>query len=210
MLFKMMYNCIQISLAVIFLSSNVKSISSEKMSYTINKSWNNQSIAEHDNIHLRFEYVNNNETGGRDLHIKVRAPFYDDPHINETTPKGSMDKLWEYEVVEVFLLGSDDYYLEIEFSPTGQYLLLQLHGYRNVIKTPLYIDVYSAEIQDKEWSGSYVIPAEYIPANLTKFNAYAIHGTGDARQYLSLFPTPFGKYKDPDFHRLDYFQNFKI
>lgn len=198
-------------LAILFLHFYSKSVASlTEMSYTIKKSWNNQSVAEHDNIHLHFEFVYNNETNGQDLHIKVQAPFYDDPHINDTTPVGSMDKLWELEVVEVFLLGSDERYLEIEFSPKGQYLLLQLHGYRNVIKSPLYIDIYSAKIHDKEWSGSYVIPSNYIPTNLSKFNAYAIHGTDNARQYLALFPTPFGKYTDPDFHRLDYFQMFKV
>lgn len=202
---------IYVLLAILFLNFYSKSIASlTEMSYIIKKSWNNQSVAEHDNIHLHFEYVYNNETNGQDLHIKVQAPFYDDPHINDTTPVGSMDKLWEFEVVEVFLLGSDERYLEIEFSPKGQYLLLQLHGYRNMIKSPLYIDIYSAKIHDKEWSGSYVIPSNYIPANLSKFNAYAIHGTDNARQYLALFPTPFGKYTDPDFHRLDYFQNFKV
>lgn len=202
---------IYVSFTILYLSFYASSIATlTEMSYTINKSWNNQSVAVHDNIHLHFKYVDNNDTNGLDLHIKVQAPFYDDPHINDTTPEGSMDKLWEFEVVEVFLLGSDERYLEIEFSPKGQYLLLQLHGTRNVIRSPLYIDVYSAKIHDKEWTGSYVIPSNYIPANLSKFNAYAIHGTDDARQYLALFPTPFGKYKEPDFHRLDYFQNFKV
>lgn len=186
----------------------ISALSQKTMSYTINKLWDSRPVADDDNVFVQFEYVDNGVT--KDLQIKVQAPFYNDPYINDTIPKGSMDKLWEYEVVEVFLLGSDDYYLEIEFSPKGQYLLLQLHGYRNVIKTPLYIDNYSAEIDGEKWSGTYVIPSEYIPANVNKFNAYAIHGSDDARQYLALYPTPFGKYKDPDFHRLDYFQKFEL
>lgn len=206
-----MKNFIYVSFTIIFLSFNANTKASlTEMSYTIDKSWNNQTVAEHENIQLHFEYVYNNETKGKDLRIQVQAPFYDDPHINDTLPKGSMDKLWEFEVVEVFLLGSDENYLEMEFSPKEQYLLLQLHGYRNVIKYPLYIDIYSATIHDKKWSGSYVIPSKYIPTNLSKFNAYAIHGSDDKRKYLALFPTPFGKYKDPDFHRLDYFKNFNV
>ncbi|XP_037026585.1 UPF0462 protein C4orf33 homolog isoform X2 [Bradysia coprophila] len=180
------------------------------MSYTINQLWDSRTVPEHDNVFVQFEYVDNSTTNTRDLQIKVQAPFYDDPNINDTVPKGSMDKLWEYEVVEVFLLGSDEKYLEIEFSPKEQYLLLQLQGYRNVIKSPLYIDNYSAKIDGKTWSGTYVIPFEYLPPNVAKFNAYAIHGTDDARQYLALFPTPFGKFKEPDFHRLDYFQKFEL
>lgn len=206
-----MTSLIKVSFATLFLSCYAKSIASPKtMSYTINKLWDSRPVAPHDYIHLQLEYVNNSETKCQDLHIQVRAPYYDDPSINDTVPVGSMDKLWEFEVVEVFLLGSDEHYLEIEFGPKGQYLLLQLHGYRNVVKYPLYIDDYSAKIDGKEWSGSYIIPSKYIPADLFKFNAYAIHGTGDARQYLALFPTPFGKFKDPDFHRLEYFQKFEL
>jgi len=200
---------ISILFLILFLSLCEKSYSS-KMNYTINKTWENRCITKNDDIHLNFNYVDNTETKAKDLEIKVLAPFYDDPHISDTTSKGSMDKLWEYEVVEVFLLGSDENYLEIEFGPKGQYLLLQLHGYRNVVKTPLYLDNYGANINGTMWSGNYIIPSKYIPPNLFKFNAYAIHGTDPVRQYLALFPTPFGKYENPDFHRLDYFQNFDL
>ncbi|CAG2180326.1 unnamed protein product, partial [Oppiella nova] len=116
------------------------------MSYTIDKFWDNRSIAAEDKIHLHFEYVANDATGDRDLRIKIQAPFYDDPHMNDTTPVGSMDKLWDWEVVEVFFLGSDDRYLETEFAPKGQYLLLQLHGAGNVTKYPIPLDTYSAKI----------------------------------------------------------------
>jgi hypothetical protein len=33
---------------------------------------------------------------------------------------------------------------------------------------------------------------------VTKFNAYAIHGEGDERQYESLFPVPNGQFPNPD------------
>lgn len=204
-----MINVISIPVVILFLSFYEQSNASS-MNYVINKLWDNRSIAENDNVNLNFTFVDNIETVNKDLHIKVLAPFYDDPHINDTVPAGSMDKLWEYEVVEVFLLGSDDQYLEIEFAPKGQYLLLQLHGYRNVVKTPLFLDSYSAKIDDKIWSGNYIIPSKYMPPNLSKFNAYAIHGTDPVRQYLALFPTPLGKYENPDFHRLDYFQKFEL
>ena len=123
---------------------------------------------------------------------------------------GSTDQLWNYEVVEVFLLGADNHYLEIELGPKGHYLLLQLHGYRNVTQTGLTLEHFSARIDHKQWTGNALIPKDYLPHGLAKFNAYAIHGSGAHRRYLSLFPTPYGKYKDPDFHRLDYFRDFNL
>lgn len=35
-------------------------------------------------------------------------------------------------------------------------------------------------------------------SQVTKFNAYAIHGSGDERMYEALYPTPEGKYENPD------------
>ncbi|CAG2100273.1 unnamed protein product [Medioppia subpectinata] len=157
------------------------------MSYTITKTWNNGSIAVRDYIHeiLSGVYL-----------LSVGQPSY--------------LVLYDYEVVEVFLLGSDDRYLELEFAPKGQYLVLQLHGSGNVTKYPLDLDSFKAKIHGDKWSGSCVVPRDYLPPDLTKFNAYGIHGTDPDRHYLALFPTPYGKYTDPNFHRLDYFQAFEL
>ncbi len=182
----------------------------KQMSFSITKTWDNQLIPANAKIDFHMEFKNNNKRELKDLVIKVWAPFYNDPPIPANTSEGSMDKLWDYEVAEVFLLGSDDHYLEIELGPKGQYLLLQLHGYRNVTKYPLFIDYYKATIEDNRWTGEAHIPGIYLPPDLHKFNAYAIHGTDPKRQYLSLFPTPHGKYEDPDFHKLEYFENFPL
>ncbi|CAG2180309.1 unnamed protein product, partial [Oppiella nova] len=106
--------------------------------------------------------------------------------------------------------GSDDRYLETEFAPKGQYLLLQLHGAGNVTKYPIPLDTYSAKIHGKGWTGSAVIPGHLLPPELSKFNAFAIHGTDPERQYLALYPVPFGKFDKPNFHRLEYFQKFDL
>ena len=42
---------------------------------------------------------------------------------------------------------------------------------------------YSASIiEDKKvWTGFARVPVDYFPPNISLFNAYAIHGTGDGR-----------------------------
>jgi len=57
---------------------------------------------------------------------------------------------------------------------------------------------YSAVISGTSWKGTAVIPWEYLPPNVEKFNAYAIHGSGKDRVYESLFPVPHGKFNEPD------------
>jgi hypothetical protein len=57
---------------------------------------------------------------------------------------------------------------------------------------------FKSKIEGRTWKGEAVIPAIYFPPEVNKLNAYAIHGSGDKRIYEALFPTPSGKYTDPD------------
>ena len=51
---------------------------------------------------------------------------------------------------------------------------------------------------DSTWSGEAVVPSGYFPKAVTKMNAYAIHGSDEERVYEALYPTPYGKYPEPD------------
>ena len=59
---------------------------------------------------------------------------------------------------------------------------------------------YTAEISSdgRSWLGHATIPWDYFPPNVTLFNAYAIHGSGDNRTYESLYPVPSEKFTQPD------------
>lgn len=133
------------------------------------------------------------------LIVTVDAPFFADPPPPDSA--GSTNRLWEYEVVELFLLGAANRYLEIELSPHGHYLLLQLHGARRVVRQGLRID-YRAEIAGRRWHGHATIPLSYVPDDIAHANAYLIHGTGEHRRHLAAFPVGG---ETPDFHRLESF-----
>jgi hypothetical protein len=138
-------------------------------------------------------------TRGEIFEVTVKAPFHDDPP--PPAPAGSTPGLWEYEVVELFVAGEGDGYVEIELGPHGHFLVLSLRGYRDVIRTERSID-YSARINAARWQGQARIPAALLPASPQRMNAFAIHGRGALRRYLALYPTPGAS---PDFHRLDCF-----
>ena len=59
---------------------------------------------------------------------------------------------------------------------------------------------YSSHIDhvDNTWEGTASIPFSYIPKDADRMNAYAIHGSANNRTYESLYPTPKGKYPQPD------------
>jgi hypothetical protein len=135
--------------------------------------------------------------------IEVDAPFHDDPPPPQAP--GPTEGLWSYEVVEVFLLGREQRYLEIEMGPLGHHLVLQLRGVRRIERSGLALD-YRAEVRDGRWRGVARLPAGWLPPDVDRANAYAIHGQGRTRRYLAWRPVPGSA---PDFHRLDCFGHLR-
>lgn len=128
------------------------------------------------------------------LTVLVDAPFHNDPI------PGSAD-LWNYEVVELMLVGENEHYLEVELSPHGQHLVLFLEGVRTVVHRDVRLD-YRARIEGNRWRGVAHLPLGWLPAGIHRLNGFAMHGTGTARRYLAWRPT-YGA--EPDFHRLQAF-----
>ncbi|EGD73863.1 hypothetical protein PTSG_05558 [Salpingoeca rosetta] len=167
--------------------------------------WNGKEVPPEQHVHV--ELIPPLASDASHFKVTVDAPFYDDPAPEANA--GSTMHLWDYEVAELFLLGDDQRYLELEFGPHGHYLALKLHGPRNLIEQELPLE-YTANITRTEdgkarWHGTAIIPASYLPPNPSQFNAYAIHGVDQARSYMALFPST-GSEAEPDFHRLQYFQ----
>jgi hypothetical protein len=128
--------------------------------------------------------------------VELDAPYFGDPA--PSGPAGSHDRLWEHEVCEVFIADDAEHYLEIELSPHGHYLVLELNGVRQVVRSGLPI-AYRVQIDRDRVRGRAEVPCAYGPQDPTRVNAYAIHGVGDQRRYCAHAP-PLGA--APDFHRL--------
>eukprot|EP00911_Craspedida_sp_UC1_P002406 UC1_evm1s1797 len=83
--------------------------------------------------------------------VTIDAPFKNDPPAPSPLIAASGEScpgLWDYEVVECFILGEDETYLELEFCPHGQHLVLALRGPRGILKDQLPL-VYKAKINDR-------------------------------------------------------------
>ncbi len=165
----------------------------EAIRVQIARLWDGSPAAARESVELRF-----GERCG-DLHISIDAPFHGDPA--PAVSPGRLDGLWNHEVVECFLLGGDDCYLELEFGPHGHYLALAFRGARGVCVSDLRIE-YRATLRGERWSGAAVVAPALLPLGLDRANAYAIHGVGAARRYLAHTSVPGAV---PDFHRLDAF-----
>ena len=61
---------------------------------------------------------------------------------------------------------------------------------------------YQAKVNktEKTWQGVAIVPVVYLPPNITRMNAYAIHGTEPNRIYESLYPVPTDSSAKPDLY----------
>lgn len=164
-------------------------------SLSISRTWDNRELPGNESTDI---FCHLDTTG---LYIRINANFHND-EAPQTQP-GPTDSLWEYEVVELFLLGDNGHYLEIEFGPHGHYLVIQFEGVRKALSSFIPMG-YQTEIAGKKWKAWAHLPLSFLPPNPTRINAYAIHGQGNARQYLAAFPVPGPR---PDFHQPQHFHS---
>lgn len=164
---------------------------------TIAHTWNGHALEPRQHVKLELEWRYNG------LMLDLLAPYYADPAPD--APAGPTDGLWDYEVVEVFLANGENY-TEIELGPHGHYLVLCLNGYRQCV-SKLHAIRYKHYHAPGLWMATALVPWELIPAGPWTFNAYAIHGQHEQRQYLAHFPVTGSQ---PDFHRLDCFQPLDV
>jgi hypothetical protein len=115
-----------------------------------------------------------NNDVGCDLLVDIDAPFHGD--ASPSSAAGPTPGLWDFEVVELFLLGAGDRYLELEFGPHGHWLALQLEGRRNIVRTENSQRAVQFEAMRSagRWRGTARIDASLLPDDLARANAYAM------------------------------------
>ncbi|MCW7754015.1 hypothetical protein OOT00_08450 [Desulfobotulus sp. H1] len=155
--------------------------------------WQGRNIPEKERGQIQFSIDSHG------LSIWTDAPYFADPA--PATPPGSTDRLWEYEVVELFFVSDNGRYMEIEMGPHGHYLVLLLKGIRCLEKAHIPMEFQSV-VKDKRWQGKARILLRYLPLPLMGANAFAIHGPAEQRRYLCAFPTGGDQ---PDFHQPAFF-----
>lgn len=90
-------------------------------------------------------------------------------------------------MVELFVLGPDDRYTEIELGPHGHHLVLQLHGLRNIVARELPLR-FEAQILGDRWRGRAWLDTSLLPPGPHRLNAYAIRGVGADRHSFAWSP----------------------
>lgn len=133
------------------------------------------------------------------LVVEVVAPYADDPA--PAGPPASTWQLWEHEVVELFLAGPGEEYVELELSPHGHWLALRLRGTRNIIEREVPVQARAVHLGAR-WTGRIRVAAAALPDGPWRALATAVRGVGAARQWHASTTLPGDQ---PDFHQLDRF-----
>ncbi|XP_003745177.1 UPF0462 protein C4orf33 homolog [Galendromus occidentalis] len=174
----------------------------KSISFDVSSTWDSQPL-DHRPVRISIGREQNGT-----LPITITGPLFNSPPA-PPEPKGNVPGLWDYEVAEIFFLGDFGKYLELEFGPHGHYLALLLNGQSNSIKQGMPLH-YEAIKDNKSWTGRVQLPVSYLPPNVSKINAYAIHGEDPNRVYEALYPVPMNAHEGPNFHRLQYFRNVDL
>lgn len=164
--------------------------------FIVGHTWDGVALVDEEKSIVETSWLENG-----DLKILVDAPFANDPPPDcENT---ACWELWNFEVVELFLVGSGDPapYTEIEISPWGNHLVLQLLGPRNTIAKELPLQLTVARAKTR-WTAEAVLSATLLPQGDLLVNAYRVFGVEPNRHYQVM--TPLGGDK-PDFHRVGQF-----
>jgi len=129
---------------------------------------------------------------------------WDAPHTGRTpapsAPPGFFDELWRFEVVEAFIAGSGQSYLEFEMGPFGHYAAFAFDA-RRTGKRPLPVRSYECGRANGRFQGCLEFAASGLPQGSLRWNAHRIDGAPDTRQYFSAIP---GSGTRPDFHDLQH------
>lgn len=145
---------------------------------------------------------------GGGLQVEVEAPYHGDPA--PPTRPGPTDRLWDHEVVELFLAGPAErgrhLYTEIELGPHCHHLVLRFLAARTPVDRALPVE-FVARIEGHRWHGAAILPAAYLPPRPWSANAFAMHGGGSRRRHLAAAPLPGPR---PDFHQPDRFPPIPI
>jgi hypothetical protein len=160
-----------------------------------------------------------------DMQIVINAPFFNEPA--PPFPRGKVEGLHMYEVVEVFISGfpytndvTETPYLEIQVGPHGHYFLAFFMREADWVNQDTSLDFLSPPAIDithstKRWHATISIPSYYLPepqcgdnfAVEWKTNVCAIHGPPGEKQFLSSNRLPGS---EPNFHQLASFKPIQL
>jgi hypothetical protein len=140
------------------------------------------------------------------LCITATLPHQEYPCVPAVPPHTRVAHLWEYDVVECFVVGAEGY-LEVELGAGGHFLVLDFAAPR--VRRNAYeafvprIHFEPCQEGKPAWRSSILIPWPMVPVPVQGVNAYVI----SRHHYLCYHPLPGPR---PDFHQPERFPHVHL
>ena len=129
------------------------------------------------------------------LEIRASLPHQETPRVPAGPTGTRVADLYEYDVVECFLVGEGGRYLEVELGAGGHFLVLSFEAPRVLADAHEDLDpALRFETGTHEWRSTLLLPADLLPSRICAVNAFVIAGG----HHLAWSPLPGTR---PDFHQ---------
>ncbi|OGL95613.1 hypothetical protein A2348_01845 [Candidatus Uhrbacteria bacterium RIFOXYB12_FULL_58_10] len=171
---------------------------------------------EPDTLYIKIDHLwNGNPCGDESMHaeawvmekqngleVRVHAPLRDDRHVPDAPRDTRVDGSWEFDAIELFFVGEDGTYTEVELGPGGHYLVLSFDGVRHRSNDWLGREFVhrNASATPGTWQSVIQLPWDVLPKKIVRANAFVLVGG----QHLAWSAVPGA---EPDFHQPDVFSS---
>lgn len=172
----------------------------DSLYFKIDKMWNGDPCGD-ESLHAEA-WVMKKQTG---LEVRVHAPLRDGQRVPDAPRDTRVDGLWEYDVIELFFVGEDGTYTEVEIGPGGHYLVLSFSDVRQ--RSNDYagreFNHRNASATPGTWQSVIQLPWDVLPGKIAKVNAFVISGG----HHLAWSAVPGA---EPDFHQPAAFPDVQV
>jgi hypothetical protein len=139
------------------------------------------------------------QTCGDGLAVEASLPHQRVPRVPDEPRGARVADLWEYDVVECFLVGAGGRYLEVELGAGGHFLVLAFEAPRRLADAHVGLSPERSFQRDATgWRSRVLIPWSVLPPDLRALNAFVIAGGA----HLAYHPLPGAEL---DFHQPQHF-----
>lgn len=172
----------------------------DSLYFTIDKLWDGTPVGD-TSLHAEV-WITKKASG---LNVRVHAPKLENQRVPNAPKDTRVDGLWEYDVVEVFFVGDEGSYTEVEMGAGGHYLVLGFSGVRERANdwAGREFDHRNSSTTPGTWQSQMIIPWDALPKNIVKLNAFVIAGG----HHLAMNPVPGS---EPDFHQPDTYPDVRV